>query len=175
MAILPILEAPDPRLKIVSTPVEVFDGGLQTLIDDMFETMYEAPGIGLAAVQVGVPIRLLVMDLQEKNEETGATIREPRVFINPEILKASEEMAIYNEGCLSVPDQYADVERPAHIRARWFDREGKRQEQPLDEMLATCLQHEMDHLEGILFIDHLSKLKRDMVLRKLQKARRLAA
>ena len=175
MAILPILEVPDPRLKTVSTPVETFDAALQTLIDDMFETMYAAPGIGLAAVQVGVPKRLLVIDLQEKNEETGATIREPRVFINPEILETSAEVTIYNEGCLSVPDQYADVERPAKIRARWLDREGKSHEQALDEMIATCLQHEMDHLEGILFIDHLSKLKRDMVLKKLQKARRLAA
>ncbi|MBK9589483.1 MAG: peptide deformylase [Sphingomonadales bacterium] len=175
MAILPIIEAPDPRLKTVSTPVETFDEALQVLIDDMFETMYDAPGIGLAAIQVGVPKRLLVMDLQEKNEETGATIREPRVFINPEILKTSEEMSVYNEGCLSVPDQYADVERPKTVRARWLDRDGKRHEQELDEMLATCLQHEMDHLEGILFIDHLSKLKRDMVLKKLQKARRLAA
>ena len=175
MAILPIIEAPDPRLKTVSTPVDAFDDALQTLIDDMFETMYDAPGIGLAAIQVGVPKRLLVMDLQEKNEETGATIREPRVFINPEILNASEEVSVYNEGCLSVPDQYADVERPSKVRARWLDREGKRHEQVLDDMLATCLQHEMDHLEGILFIDHLSKLKRDMVLRKLQKARRLAA
>lgn len=175
MAILPIIEAPDPRLKTVSTPVETFDEALQVLIDDMFETMYDAPGIGLAAIQVGVPKRLLVMDLQEKNEETGATIREPRVFINPEILQTSEEMSVYNEGCLSVPDQYADVERPRTVHARWLDRDGKRHEQELDEMLATCLQHEMDHLEGILFIDHLSKLKRDMVLRKLQKARRLAA
>lgn len=175
MAILPIIEAPDPRLKTVSTPVEAFDEALQTLIDDMFETMYDAPGIGLAAIQVGVPKRLLVMDLQEKNEETGATIREPRVFINPEILQTSEAMSVYNEGCLSVPDQYADVERPKTVRARWLDRDGKRHEQELDEMLATCLQHEMDHLEGILFIDHLSKLKRDMVLKKLQKARRLAA
>ncbi|MBK6490512.1 MAG: peptide deformylase [Sphingomonadales bacterium] len=175
MAILPIIEAPDPRLKTVSTPVETFDEALQVLIDDMFETMYDAPGIGLAAIQVGVPKRLLVMDLQEKNEETGATIREPRVFINPEILQTSEEMSVYNEGCLSVPDQYADVERPKTVRARWLDRDGKRHEQELDEMLATCLQHEMDHLEGILFIDHLSKLKRDMVLKKLQKARRLAA
>lgn len=175
MAILPIIEAPDPRLKTVSTPVETFDEALQVLIDDMFETMYDAPGIGLAAIQVGVPKRLLVMDLQEKNEETGATIREPRVFINPEILQTSEEMSVYNEGCLSVPDQYADVERPRTVHARWLDRDGKRHEQELDEMLATCLQHEMDHLEGILFIDHLSKLKRDMVLKKLQKARRLAA
>ncbi len=175
MAILPIIEAPDPRLKTVSTPVDTFDESLQALIDDMFETMYDAPGIGLAAIQVGVPKRLVVMDLQEKNEETGATIREPRVFINPEILESSAETSIYNEGCLSVPDQYADVERPALVRARWLDRDGKVHEQELDDMLATCLQHEMDHLEGILFIDHLSKLKRDMVLKKLQKARRLAA
>ncbi len=175
MAILPILEAPDPRLKVVSTPVETVDDALRTLIDDMFETMYEAPGIGLAAVQVGVPKRLLVIDLQEKDEETDETIREPLVFINPEILDTSEELSVYNEGCLSVPDQYADVERPAVIRARWLDREGKAHEEQIDGMLATCLQHEMDHLEGILFIDHLSKLKRDMVIKKLQKMKRLAA
>jgi peptide deformylase len=175
MAILSILEAPDPRLKVVSTPVETFDDALQTLIDDMFETMYDAPGIGLAAVQVGVPHRLLVIDLQERDEETDATIRNPKIFINPEILEFSEEMAVYNEGCLSVPEQYADVERPAVIRARWLDRKGKKHEEKIDGMLATCLQHEMDHLEGILFIDHLSKLKRDIVLKKLQKARRLAA
>ena len=175
MAILSILEAPDPRLKIVSTPVETFDDALQALIDDMFETMYAAPGIGLAAVQVGVPHRLLVIDLQERDEETDATVRNPKIFINPEILEFSEEMAVYNEGCLSVPEQYADVERPAVIRARWLDRHGKAHEEKIDGMLATCLQHEMDHLEGILFIDHLSRLKRDMVLKKLQKARRLAA
>jgi peptide deformylase len=175
MSILPILEAPDPRLKVVSTPVETVDDALRTLIDDMFETMYEAPGIGLAAVQVGVPKRLLVIDLQEKDEETDETIREPLVFINPEILDTSEELSVYNEGCLSVPDQYADVERPAVIRARWLDREGKAHEEQIDGMLATCLQHEMDHLEGILFIDHLSKLKRDMVIKKLQKLKRLAA
>ncbi len=175
MTILSILEAPDPRLKVVSTPVETFDDALQALIDDMFETMYDAPGIGLAAVQVGVPHRLLVIDLQERDEETDATIRNPKIFINPEILEFSDEMAVYNEGCLSVPEQYADVERPAVIRARWLDRQGKKHEQKIDGMLATCLQHEMDHLEGILFIDHLSKLKRDIVLKKLQKARRLAA
>ena len=175
MAILSILEAPDPRLKVVSTPVETFDNALQALIDDMFETMYDAPGIGLAAVQVGVPHRLLVIDLQERDEETDATVRNQKIFINPEILEFSEEMAVYNEGCLSVPEQYADVERPAVIRARWLDRHGKAHEEKIDGMLATCLQHEMDHLEGILFIDHLSRLKRDMVLKKLQKARRLAA
>ena len=175
MAILPIIEAPDPRLKTVSTPVEAFDDALQTLIDDMFETMYAAPGIGLAAIQVGVPHRLLVIDLQEEDEETGAVVRNPKVFINPEIYETSEDLSVYNEGCLSVPDQYAEVERPAVIRARWQDRTGKKFDQKIEGMLATCLQHEIDHLEGILFIDHLSKLKRDMVLKKLQKQRRLAA
>jgi peptide deformylase len=175
MAILPILEAPDPRLKTVSTPVDTVDDDLRALIDDMFETMYDAPGIGLAAIQVGVPKRVLVIDLQERDEETDATVRDPKVFINPEILETSEEMTVYNEGCLSVPEQYADVERPSVIRARWLDRDGKSHEKTLDGLLATCLQHEMDHLEGILFIDHLSKLKRDIVLKKLQKARRLAA
>ena len=113
MAIRPIIEAPDPRLKTISTPVETFDDALQVLIDDMFETMYAAPGIGLAAIQVGVPLRLLVIDLQEEDEETGAVIRNPKVFINPEIYEPSEDLSVYNEGCLSVPDQYAEVERPA--------------------------------------------------------------
>jgi peptide deformylase len=175
MAILPILEAPDPRLKTVSEPVKTVDDALRALIDDMFETMYDAPGIGLAAVQVGVPKRLLVIDLQDRDKETDVIIRKPMVFINPEILEASEEMAVYNEGCLSVPEQYADIERPAVIKARWLDRDGKTHEKTLDGLLATCLQHEMDHLEGVLFIDYLSKLKRDMVIKKLQKARRLAA
>lgn len=174
MALLPIIETPDPRLKTVSTPVEAIDAALQTLIDDMFETMYDAPGIGLAAIQVGVPKRLLVIDLQEKDEETGETIREPRVFINPEILEESEELSVYNEGCLSVPEQYADVARPAVIKAKWLDRDGTEHIEMLDGLLATCLQHEMDHLEGILFIDHLSKLKRDMLIKKLGKLRRAA-
>ena len=172
MAILPIIEAPDPRLKTVSTPVDTVDDALRALIDDMFETMYDAPGIGLAAIQVGVPSRVLVIDLQERDEETDATIRNPMVFINPEILETSTEMSVYNEGCLSVPEQYADVERPAVIRARWLDRDGKQHERQLDGLLATCLQHEMDHLEGILFIDHLSKLKRDMVIRRFKKQTR---
>jgi peptide deformylase len=175
MAILPIIEAPDPRLKTVSTPVEVVGAELQTLIDDMFETMYDAPGIGLAAIQVGVPKRLLVIDLQEKDEETEQTIREPLVFINPEILEVSEELTVYNEGCLSVPEQYADVARPSVVKAKWLDRDGNTHVEELDGLLATCLQHEMDHLEGILFIDHLSRLKRDMVIKKLTKMRRLAA
>ena len=175
MAILPIIETPDPRLRTVSTPVEAIDSELQTLIDDMFETMYAAPGIGLAAIQVGVPKRLLVIDLQEQQDEEEKPIKEPRVFINPEILETSEQLQIYQEGCLSVPDQYADVERPATVRARWQDREGKTHEEQLDGLLAVCLQHEMDHLEGILFIDHLSRLKREMVIKKLMKSRQKAA
>lgn len=176
MAILPIIEAPDPRLRTISTPVESIDDDLQRLIDDMFETMYDAPGIGLAAIQVGVPKRLLVMDLQEpESEEEGAQpVKNPRVFINPQILESSVEIAVYNEGCLSVPEQFAEVERPATIRASWLDREGRIHEQTLDGLLATCLQHEMDHLNGVLFIDHLSRLKRDMLLKKLEKARRAA-
>ena len=175
MALLPIIETPDPRLRQISKPVETFDAELQTLIDDMFETMYAAPGIGLAAIQVGVPKRLLVIDLQEEQDEEGKPVKDPRVFVNPEILETSEELQVYQEGCLSIPDQYADVERPATVRARWQDREGKTCEEQLDGLLAVCLQHEMDHLEGILFIDHLSRLKRDMVLKKLLKSRQKAA
>ena len=169
-----IIEAPDPRLKTISTPVEVFDADLQTLIDDMFDTMYAAPGIGLAAIQVGVPHRLLVIDLQDRDEETDQVVRTPLVFINPEILEASEELSVYNEGCLSVPEQYADVARPASIKAKWLDRDGNAHVEQIDGMLATCLQHEMDHLEGILFIDRLSKLKRDILVKKLIKMRKAA-
>ena len=172
MAIMRIFETPDPVLRQISTPVEKVDDELRALIADMFETMYAAPGIGLAAVQVGVPKRVLVMDLQEPEEEGGEPVKEPRVFINPEILSHSDHEVPYTEGCLSVPDQYAEVMRPDRIRARWLDEQGKSQEQDLDGLLAVCLQHEMDHLEGVLFIDHLSKLKRDMVLKKLAKARK---
>lgn len=173
MAILPIIEVPDPRLRQISKPVETFDADLQTLIDDMFETMYDAPGIGLAAIQVGVPLRLLVIDLQESeegSEEPGP--KNPRVFINPEFSDPSEDLRVYTEGCLSIPDQYADVERPDTIRAKWLDREGKAHEELLDGLLATCLQHEVDHLEGIVFTDHLSRMKRDMLLKKLEKQRK---
>ena len=175
MAILRIYETPDPVLRQISTPVETVDDDLRTLVADMFETMYDAPGIGLAAVQVGVPKRLLVMDLQEPQDPDnpeGPVVKEPRVFINPEVLWASETTIPYTEGCLSVPDQYAEVLRPDRIRARWLDEQGKAHEEDLDGLLAVCLQHEMDHLEGVLFIDHLSKLKRDMVLKKLAKARK---
>jgi peptide deformylase len=175
MAILPIIETPDPRLKTISVPVDTVDDDLRAFVADMLETMYDAPGIGLAAIQVGVAKRILVIDLQDKDEETGETIKDPRVFINPEILEESEELSVYSEGCLSVPEQYADVARPAVIKARWLDAEGKSHEETLDGLMATCLQHEMDHLDGILFIDHLSKLKRDMVLKKLAKWRKVAA
>ncbi len=172
MALLPILEVPDPRLRQVSTPVEEVNDEIRALIADLFETMYAAPGIGLAAVQVGVPKRLLVIDLQEPEEEDGEPVRDPRVFINPEILARSDQEVPYTEGCLSVPDQYAEVDRPDLIRARWLDGEGVAHEEEIDGMLAVCLQHEMDHLEGVLFIDHLSRLKREMILRKIAKARR---
>ncbi len=175
MALRPILEAPDPRLRTISTPVDGVDDELRALIADMFETMYDAPGIGLAAIQVGVPRRVLVIDLQEEEDAEGKPIRAPRVFINPELYDPSEECSVYNEGCLSVPDHYAEVERPAIVHARWLDEKGGKHEQRLDGLLATCLQHEMDHLEGILFVDHLSRLKRDMILKKLEKARRARA
>jgi peptide deformylase len=172
MAVRPIFETPDPVLRQISKPVETFDAELKTLVRDMFETMYDAPGIGLAAVQVGVPIRLLVIDLQEPKEEGGEPVRDPKVFINPEILWHSDHDVPYTEGCLSVPEQYAEVMRPDRIRARWQDENGKTYEEAIDGLLAVCLQHEMDHLNGVLFIDHLSRLKRDMVLKKLAKWRK---
>lgn len=171
MAIRPIIEIPDPRLRLKSAPVEAFDDELRTLVADMFETMYDAPGIGLAAIQVGVPRRVLVIDLQEPGED-DEPVRAPRVFVNPQIVEASDELSVYNEGCLSVPDLYAEVDRPARIRARWQDLEGAWHEEVMEGLLATCLQHEMDHLEGVVFIDHLSRLRREMLLKKLAKARR---
>lgn len=173
MALLPILEVPDPRLREKSTAIDVFDGDLQRLIDDMFETMYKAPGIGLAAIQVGVAKRLLVIDLQQPEEEGGEAKRTPMVFINPELRPEGEEKRLYTEGCLSVPDQYAEVRRPTVINAKWQDRDGNVHEERIEGLLATCLQHEMDHLEGVLFIDHLSRLKRGMLMKKLLKERKL--
>src|SRR5678816_939247 len=172
MAIRRIYETPDPVLRQISKPVEPFDDTLKTLVTDMLETMYEAPGIGLAAVQVGVPVRLLVIDLQEPEQEGGEPVRDPKVFINPEILWHSDTEVPYTEGCLSVPEQYAEVMRPDKIRARWQDEKGKAYEEEIEGLLAVCLQHEMDHLNGVLFIDHLSRLKRDMVLKKLAKWRK---
>jgi peptide deformylase len=188
MAIREILEVPDPRLKIVSKPVETFDAELKTLVDDMFETMYDAPGIGLAAIQVGVPLRVLVIDLQEPDPAAPAddcgdhgcghdhrpVIKIPRVFINPEILDPADDLMTYQEGCLSVPDIYAEVDRPATCRVIWQDLDGARHEEDMEGLMATCIQHEMDHLEGILFIDHLSRLKRSMALKKLEKLRKAA-
>jgi peptide deformylase len=170
MAIRPILTAPDPRLKVVSEPVAKVDGDIRTLIDDMIATMYDADGIGLAAIQVGVPKRILVMDIDQKDGK-----KNPKAYINPKILWASEEMATFEEGCLSVPEIWDEVERPAKIRAEYLDRDGKRHEIEAEGLFATCLQHEMDHLEGILFVDHLSKLKRSMAMKKLQKAKKLKA
>lgn len=173
MAILPIVEVPDPRLQTVSTSVDQVDDEVRALIADMFDTMYDAPGIGLAAIQVGVPKRILVIDLQE--DEEGEPVKDPRVFINPELVNPSEELRTYEEGCLSVPDQFADVDRPDSVTARWLDEQGEAHEEHLEGLLATCLQHEMDHLEGILFINHLSRLKRQMVLKKLEKLRKQKA
>ena len=170
MAIRPILIAPDPRLKAVSTPVETVDAEIRKLAEDMADSMYAAEGIGLAAVQIGVAKRVIVMDLDQKDGKKNW-----RVFINPRITWASEEMATFEEGCLSVPEIWDDVERPARIKAEYLDLDGKKIEIEADGMLATCLQHEMDHLEGVLFIDHFSRLKRSIALRKLAKAKKLAS
>ena len=172
MTIKPLIILPDPVLRQVSRPVETVDAALRALADDMLETMYDAPGIGLAAIQVAVPKRVLVIDLQEPAEEGGEPVRNPRVFVNPVLFDPSVATKVYNEGCLSIPDQYADVERPAAITVRWLDYDGKSHEERIDGLLATCLQHEMDHLEGILFIDHLSRLKKDMILKKIAKMQR---
>jgi peptide deformylase len=168
MSIRPILIAPEPRLKAISRPVEVVDGAVKALMHDMLDSMYAANGIGLAAVQIGVPKRIIVMDLAQKEAR-----KEPRVFINPKILWASDEMAVCEEGCLSVPEIWEEVERPAQIRAEHLDLDGKLVTLEAEGLLATCLQHEMDHLEGILFLDHLSRLKRAMAMKKLSKAKRL--
>jgi peptide deformylase len=164
MTVRPILIAPDPRLKAVSVTVETVDSAVRRLAEDMLESMYAANGIGLAAVQVGVPRRILVMDLAQKGGE-----KEPKVYVNPRILWSSDETAICEEGCLSVPDIWEEVERPAQIRAEYLDAEGKRVTLEAEGLLATCLQHEMDHLEGVLFVDHISRLKRAMAMKKLAK------
>jgi peptide deformylase len=170
MAIRPILILPDPRLRLVSEPVKSIDGEVQKLVDDMFETMYDAPGVGLAAIQVGVPKRVITADLAKKDEP-----RSPQVFINPEVVSRSEELSTYEEGCLSIPEIHEDVERPAQVRVRYLDRDGKPHEVDAEGLLATCLQHEIDHLNGVLFIDHLSKLKRDRIVKKFTKAAKRAA
>jgi peptide deformylase len=170
MALRPIITAPDPRLKIVSKKVERVTAETRRLMDDLLETMYAAPGIGLAAIQIGEPQRIIVLDIARQGEE-----KSPRFFVNPIVTWTSEEMATYEEGCLSVPDLYDDVERPARCRVEYLDYDGKPQVLEAEGLLATCVQHEIDHLEGVLFIDHLSKLKRDILLRKLIKAKRRQA
>ncbi len=168
MAILPIITAPDPRLKTISQPVDSVTDDIRKLMDDMLETMYAAPGIGLAAIQVGVPKRVIVMDLAREGEPPA-----PRYFVNPEVVAVSEETRPYQEGCLSVPDFYEEVERPVRATVTYLDYDGTAQTVEADGLLATCLQHEIDHLDGILFIDHLSRLKRSIIVKKLVKARKL--
>ncbi|MBV9511936.1 MAG: peptide deformylase [Caulobacteraceae bacterium] len=169
MAIREILTVPDPRLKQVSAPVAAVDDALRALMDDMLETMYDAPGIGLAAIQIGVAKRVIVMDLSRDEEA-----RAPRYFVNPEILWASEETAPYEEGCLSVPEIYDEVERPAKVRLRYLNYQGESVEEEAEGLYAVCIQHEMDHLNGVLFIDHLSRLKRTRAVAKVKKAKEAA-
>ena len=169
MAIRDILIVPDPRLKRVSAPVEAVDDDLRALMDDMLETMYDAPGIGLAAIQVGVPKRVIVMDISPREGE-----REPRYFVNPEITWRSEETVPYEEGCLSVPDIYDEVERPAQVKLRYLNYQGEPVEEDAEGVFAVCIQHEMDHLDGVLFIDHLSRLKRERAVSKVKKAAKAA-
>src|SRR5690606_6380551 len=172
MALLPIYTAPDPLLKTISTPVEKVDDEIRKLVADMFETMYAAPGIGLAAIQVGVPKRLLVMDVVGKGKEEPP---QPLALINPEITWVSDDDVTYEEGCLSVPEHYADVVRPAEVEVSYLDLDGQPQQLRADGLLAICVQHEIDHLDGILFLDHLSALKRNMILRKLLKQKKMAS
>jgi peptide deformylase len=169
MALRDIIILPDKQLRLVSKPIEKVTTEIRRLVDDMFETMYAAPGIGLAAIQVAEPLRLITMDLA-KRDENGETKPLPRVFINPEILSASDDLAVYEEGCLSIPEYYEEVERPAKVRVRFTDLDGKVHEEDAEGLYATCIQHEIDHLNGVLFIDYLSKLKRDRVLKKFTKA-----
>jgi peptide deformylase len=169
MALRDIIALPDKRLRLVSEPVKAFDRDLRKLVSDMFETMYEAPGIGLAAIQVAQPLRVITMDLAKKDDP-----KEPLVFINAELISVSGEKAVYEEGCLSIPEYYEEVERPVSVKARYLDIDGKLHQIEASGLLATCLQHEIDHTNGILFIDHLSKLKRDRVIKKYKKAARHA-
>ncbi len=174
MALREIIILPDKQLRLVSKPVEKLTPEIRQLVDDMFQTMYDAPGIGLAAIQVAQPLRLITMDLS-KRDENGEGNPEPRVFINPEILSRSDEMSVYQEGCLSIPEYYEEVERPAKVRVRFTDLDGKVHEEDAEGLYATCIQHEIDHLNGVLFIDYLSKMKRDRVMKKFAKAAKRAA
>ena len=170
MALLPILEFPDPRLRtkaVPLTPEQVTTPAFQGLLDDMFQTMYDAPGIGLAASQVDVHQRFMVIDVSEEKNQ-------PQVFINPEIVWTSDETNFHEEGCLSIPEYYEEVERPAQVRIRFTDLDGKVHEEDAEGLFATCIQHEIDHLNGVLFVDYLSKLKRDRVMKKFTKAAKRA-
>ena len=165
MTIRPLVIIPDSKLRLVSEPVKEITSDIRQLADDMLETMYDAPGVGLAAIQIGVPVRMVTMDVSKSEDE-----RQPMVLINPEIVWASEEKRVYEEGCLSIPEYYEEVERPDRVRFRYMDLKGETIEQDADGLLATCVQHEIDHLNGVLFIDYLSKLKRDRVVTKFKKA-----
>ena len=168
MSILPIIIAPDPRLKNKSELVDKVTPELVKLMDDMLDTMYDAPGIGLAAPQVGRQQQIIVADVSRQED-----IRDPYQMINPEILWASKDFFEYEEGCLSLPEQYADVIRPKEVRIRYLDKKGHSQTLEAQDLLAVCLQHEIDHLKGVLFVDHISKLKRNLIMRKLQKMKKL--
>ncbi|MGI4731572.1 MAG: peptide deformylase [Janthinobacterium lividum] len=182
MTVLSVVEVPDPRLRTVCAPVTLVDDAVRALAADMVETMYAASGIGLAAPQVGVLTRVVVIDLQERGDEAPVDdaepakeperVRDPHVYINPELTWVSEELSTYNEGCLSIPDQYAEVTRPERCRVRWLGEQGEGHEAEMGGLLATCMQHEIDHLNGVLFTDHISRLKRDMIMKKLTKARK---
>jgi peptide deformylase len=165
MAVRDILKLPDKRLRLVSEPIKRIDDGIRKLVDDMFDTMYKAPGIGLAAIQIGVPKRVIILDLSKKEDD-----HKPLVFINPEVTWISEDKSKYEEGCLSIPDYYEEVERPAKVKVKYLDIDGKAHETEAKGLLATCLQHEIDHINGVLFIDHLSRLKRSLIIKKFTKA-----
>jgi len=169
MALREILKLPDKRLRLVSEPVKRIDGSVRALVEDMFETMYDAPGIGLAAIQIGIAQRVVTMDLSKKDEA-----HEPRVFINPEVIWAAEEKSTHEEGCLSIPEFYEEVARPIQVKVKYLDLDGRNHEITADGLFATCIQHEIDHINGILFIDHISKLKRDRVIKKFTKAAKVA-
>jgi peptide deformylase len=177
MAIRPLVILPDAQLRLVSKPVDAVTPEITTLVADMFDTMYDAPGIGLAAIQIGVPLRVVTIDLSKPEAKEGEEPepRKPQVFINPEITWSSEEFSAYEEGCLSIPEYYEEVERPAEVKVRFMDLDGRAQEIAANGLLATCLQHEIDHLDGVLFIDHLSRLKRERVTKKFAKAAKRSA
>jgi len=165
MSIRPLVILPDSKLRLVSEPIKDITDEIRRLADDMLDTMYDAPGVGLAAIQVGVPVRMVTMDVSKSDDE-----RQPLVLINPEIIWSSEEKRTYEEGCLSIPEYYEEVERPDRVRFRYMNLEGEIIEQDAEGLMATCVQHEIDHLNGVLFIDYLSKLKRDRVTTKFKKA-----